>query len=436
MPTAIDTATAVGYFRVSSPGQAGERHVSLEVQAANFNDYCRTHQLDSVTTFTDVASGRKDDRKKYRKMVDYVTQQGIGNVVVLFLDRFGRNPREILRRYWDLQERGITVQSINEDLDEELMLLVRAGIAGQESKRTSERVRMSLREAASRGKLVSKLPFGYVKVHDRDGVHVEQVPEEAEAIRLAYQLATVRNMGYKAMADELNRQGYRTKLGSFFAAQSLKLILLNPAMAGNPVFKGHLGEPIVNEGAYPAILSTEEWATLQQRLAIRREGQHRGNMGNSVYLLSGILRCGHCGAAMSGENKGKHRYYTCTGRKMARELCSEGRNHRREALEEAILNHLGQYSDPDMVRELLEAQGQETDNRDEAELTRVNTRLAELERGFLNDLDRVDRAVMTEAEYLKRQEVRRREQEELQPRKAELEAAVAAQTDIDRKSVV
>ena len=84
MPTAIDTATAVGYFRVSSPGQAGERHVSLEVQAANFNDYCRTHQLDSVTTFTDVDSGKKDDRKEYRKMVEQVTQQGIGNVVVLF----------------------------------------------------------------------------------------------------------------------------------------------------------------------------------------------------------------------------------------------------------------------------------------------------------------------------------------------------------------
>jgi hypothetical protein len=205
-------------------------------------------------------------------------------------------------------------------------------------------------------------------------------------------------------------------------------------MAGNPVFKGHLGEPIVNEGAYPAILSAEEWDNLQQRLTIRREGQHRGNMGNSVYLLSGVLRCGHCGAAMSGENKGKHRYYTCTGRKMARELCSEGRNHRREALEEAILNHLGQYSDPDMVRELLEAQGQETDNRDEAELTRVNTRLAELERGFLNDLDRVDRHIMTEAEYLKRREVRRQEQEELQPRKAELEASVAAQKDMEAQA--
>ena len=115
---------------------------------------------------------------------------------------------------------------------------------------------------------------------------------------------------------------------------------------------------------------------------------------------------------------------------MARELCSEGRNHRREALEDAILEHLNQYSDPDMVRELLDAQGQETDVKDEAELTRVTARLAELEQGFLNDLDRVDRGILTEPEYLKRQEVRRQEQGELQPRKAELEASVAAQKDI------
>ncbi len=29
MTTIVQTGTAVGYFRVSSPGQAGERHVSL-----------------------------------------------------------------------------------------------------------------------------------------------------------------------------------------------------------------------------------------------------------------------------------------------------------------------------------------------------------------------------------------------------------------------
>ena len=239
MTTNIQTDTAVGYFRVSSPGQAGERHVSLEVQETRYLDHCQVNDRCSKATFTDVASGRKDDRVEYKKMLAYVQEHGIGNVVVLFLDRFGRNPREILRRFWELQERGITVHSINEDLQEELVLLLRAGIAGQDSKRTSERVRETLRKAAEKGRLVSKLPYGYVKVRDQvgDGKHVEQVAEEAAVIRLACEMATVRNLGYKAVADELNRLSYRTKSGALFAAQSVKLILLNPAMAGHSVFK-------------------------------------------------------------------------------------------------------------------------------------------------------------------------------------------------------
>jgi len=435
MTVAVRTTTAVGYFRVSSPGQAGERHVSLEAQTTQFNDYCRVRRLDPVATFTDVASGRKDDRKEYRRMLDYVASQGIGNVVVIFLDRFGRNPREILRKYWELQERGVTVQSVNEDLQEELMLLLRAGIAGQESKRTGERVSLALREAVSRGRYVSKLPLGYRKIKDSEGVRIEQEPREAEAVRLAYELATNRNMGYRTMAQELNRQGYRTKQGAIFSSQTVKVVLTNPAMIGHQVFWGKTKEPIVNENAYPAILSAEEWDKLQEVLKVRREGRHRGTTATSTYLLAGILRCGNCGGAMAGFKKSEdYRYYRCSWYAKARDFCADAKSHRQKPLEDAVLEHLSQYSDPEMVMELLDAQGQETDNRDEAELTKVNTRLAELERGFLNDLDRVDRDIMTEAEYLKRQEVRRQEQEGLQSRKAELEASVAAQKDMETQA--
>ena len=128
--TTIATRTAVAYLRVSSAGQAGERHVSLEVQQAAFQDYCERDHLTSLAVFIDVASGRRDDRPAYQRMLDYIAQNPVDVVVVLFLDRFGRNPRAILRRYWQLQEAGTTVESINEDLKEELMLLLRAGIAG------------------------------------------------------------------------------------------------------------------------------------------------------------------------------------------------------------------------------------------------------------------------------------------------------------------
>ena len=107
MTVAVKTTTAVGYFRVSAPGQAGERHVSLEAQTTQFNDYCRVRRLDPVATFTDVASGRKDDRKEYRRMLEHVAQEGIGNVVVLFLDRFGR-PCFLLLRKLPVRSSGTT----------------------------------------------------------------------------------------------------------------------------------------------------------------------------------------------------------------------------------------------------------------------------------------------------------------------------------------
>ena len=99
---ALATKRAVGYFRVSSPGQTGERHSSLETQEVRFNEFCQRDSSVPVATFIDVVSGRRDDRKEYRRMVEYVLQGGADVIVVQYLDRFGRNPREILQRYWEL----------------------------------------------------------------------------------------------------------------------------------------------------------------------------------------------------------------------------------------------------------------------------------------------------------------------------------------------
>ena len=123
---------------MSKPGQAGPRHVSLEVQEADFRAYCQANNLTRLATFIEAASGLKDDRRQYRAILQYVADNDVDYVVVLWLDRFGRNPREILRWYRALEESETTVESIKEDLKEELLLLVRAGIAGTESRRIRE----------------------------------------------------------------------------------------------------------------------------------------------------------------------------------------------------------------------------------------------------------------------------------------------------------
>ncbi len=91
--TATSAKTAILYARVSKPGQAGPRHVSLEVQEAEFRAYCHANNLTPLATFIEAASGRKDDRPQYRAMLQYVADNNVDCVVVLWLDRFGRNPR-------------------------------------------------------------------------------------------------------------------------------------------------------------------------------------------------------------------------------------------------------------------------------------------------------------------------------------------------------
>ena len=85
--------------RVSTDAQAGDKHASLDTQEARAREYCASHGLRLAESFVDVPSGRRDDRTEYRRMVDAALAGGASVIAVQFLDRFGRNPREILRRY-------------------------------------------------------------------------------------------------------------------------------------------------------------------------------------------------------------------------------------------------------------------------------------------------------------------------------------------------
>jgi DNA invertase Pin-like site-specific DNA recombinase len=64
MVIALKTRRGVGYIRVSTPGQTGERHSSLETQEASYLNYCKQYDISPIATFTDIVSGRRDDRKE------------------------------------------------------------------------------------------------------------------------------------------------------------------------------------------------------------------------------------------------------------------------------------------------------------------------------------------------------------------------------------
>ena len=119
--------------------------------------------------------------------------------------------------------------------------------------------------------------------------------------------------------------------------------------------------------------------------------------------------------------KGK-RYakYYCSRAQTSRARCTFYNGHTAAKLEGAILEHLGQYSDPKKVRELLDASEKREIKRREAELRQVERRLHEVEADFTKNLELLKRGVLNEEEFRKANEARRDERARLTGRQVEL----------------
>jgi DNA invertase Pin-like site-specific DNA recombinase len=435
MVTSITQKHFVGYIRVSSERQAREDRSSLGTQEARIRATVSNRDGILVKLFCDVESGRRDDRPEYQKMLKYVLEEDVDIVLVQYLDRFGRNPKEILSRIWALDEYGVSVEATDQNIkDDELMLMVHAGVAGQESKRTSERVRANMGNSARKGIHTGKAPYGFRPIREiKDGravvVRWEIEETEAEIIREMTRLSSEENLGFKAISDNLNDRGMRRE-SRHWVPSSIQQILRNPVIKGLMVYgrnqkKGTpLQDLIEVPGVFPPILSDTEWDTLQQRMDIRK-GAPRGSVHKSNYLLSGIARCGHCGGPMTGKTgssyKGRpYRSYLCVRAKKSKEDCTYSRGHNAKRIEPAVLEYLGQFSDPARVARLLKEAGAGELKRKKTELTKLERHLKSLDTDFHENLAFLKRGLLNDEEFSKANAERRNERTSVEMQLAEL----------------
>jgi DNA invertase Pin-like site-specific DNA recombinase len=108
----IDTAPAVagtqlGYARVSTA------HQSLDQQL----DALTTAGVDATRVYTDKLSGTstRQQRPGLAALLDYARQGDA--IVVVGIDRLGRNAAEVMTTIRDLGERGIVLRSLREGID-------------------------------------------------------------------------------------------------------------------------------------------------------------------------------------------------------------------------------------------------------------------------------------------------------------------------------
>ncbi len=325
------TMKAFVYARFSSDNQ---REESIEAQLRAIHDYAERNGIEIVHEYTDEAkSATTDKRPAFQRMFADLPGSGIGMVIVHKLDRFSRDRYDSAFYKRELKQAGVRLVSVLEPLDgspESIILeSVLEGMAEYYSRNLARETMKGLMETAYKCKHTGGIPpLGYTLAADKTYV-IE--PSEAEVVRQIFSMYAD-GRGYDDIIEALRTR--RTKSGGAFAKNSISSILRNEKYIGTFVFNrtsrsaknSHKSKPeedIVRiVGGVPRIIDDVTWNRVQERLS---DNKHNAASGaKNIYLLTGKLFCGKCGAAMvgttttSGQSKTKYSYYVCGNRDRSR----------------------------------------------------------------------------------------------------------------------
>ena len=305
---------AVIYARYSSDNQ---REESIEGQIRECTEYAVRNDITILSSYVDRAlSARTADRPEFQRMIAD-SEKGLFDVVLVWkLDRFSRDRYDSAHYKHILKKNGVRVISARENISEgpegiilESML---EGYAEYYSAELSEKIQRGQKENALKCRSNGgNIPLGYVV--GTDGV----LTVDPLTAPLVAEIFTRYESGetIKAIADSLNKRGFRTRKGSAFRVASLSLILKNRKYIGEYKY----ADTVVPNGI-PAIIDPDLFEHVQERMLTNKKAPSR-TKADEDYLLTTKLFCGDCGRLMAGEcgtsstNSVKYYYYKCGGAK-------------------------------------------------------------------------------------------------------------------------
>jgi DNA invertase Pin-like site-specific DNA recombinase len=190
-----------------------------------------------------------------------------------------------------------------------------ANSAEYESGQTSERIKRTTRAQAALGKPHGRRLYGYRRIYDADRQLVGQEIDETEAavIREAAE-RTIAGESLYAIARDFTAREIKTAGGSNWLGTVLRESLLNSSYVSKRVHRyvDDKGNKVEDEfpGDWPAIFSDETFGQLKAILLdpARKNTSKR----ERAHLLSGVARCGQCGATMKWWKNRQYNVYACS----------------------------------------------------------------------------------------------------------------------------
>ena len=372
------------YMRIST--DEDHQPTSLGTQQERLERYCEAMEdWHVVHAFEDQASGVTLERPGLKQALALAREQRFDLLLVYRVDRLSRKVRELAGFAEELDRLGIVLKSATEPFDTgspagRMMLQMLGVFAEFEHATIVDRVTAGLERRVREGRWMSgRTPYGYARAN---GLLVPD-PVKAAIVRRIFQLYAEGKLGTTAIARTLEAEGAPAPRKQGWSPNALQLIIANPAYRGLVRWDGEthpgLHEPLIDEEAFE-----------KAQGILRRRGKdaslRRGNA--SDFLLSGLVRCDHCGRAYVGTSahgrSSRYTYYACSTRYKYGPSKCKGERLPKDRLEAAVLAQLAElYRDGHLIERALakaETLTAKEQPRLEEQLASTRAELARVER--------------------------------------------------------
>lgn len=257
--------------------------------------------------YEEIESGGKfEERKILLKLLKDIEQGLYDGLVVVELSRIARDNLYSQMIAKVLEENDVPIitpsriYNLNDESDR-LMYDMESMISSKELKTITRRMKNGKLEGAKRGEWIQgNPPIGYKRGDDKKLVIVES---EAHLVQQIYNFA-VSGYGIPSIASKMI--GYKTANGKPFTSTSIYTILKNQTYIGVITYnvkdkKGNITETIVTKNAHEAIITKEQFNSVQQAIKGRMSGDmetRNRSRGNVLNILKDLVYCNVCGLKM------------------------------------------------------------------------------------------------------------------------------------------
>lgn len=309
---------AIILARVSTDEQK-EAGNSLPAQIERLTNYCSRRTLEVIKSVSFDESAYKDKRDEFDKLVAIVQKISTKEKIAVCFDKVDRLSRSIFdKRVGTLYEMAVADrielhfvsdgQVINNQMSavEKFQFGMSLGLAKYYSDAISDNVKRAYEQKIKKGEWIGQAYVGYQNITLSDGSKDIIIDKErAPFVLRMFELYATRKFSMKGLAKEIYDLGLRSRNGVAISTSQIHAMLRNTFYYGVMEIKDklypHKYEPIISKYLFDKVQDVIN-------------GYNRQNFKRTSipYIFRGLIKCSHCGLAITPELQKGHVYYHCT----------------------------------------------------------------------------------------------------------------------------